>query len=307
MPLYKSAQFATPSEDQNLFVIMPAEEPEEEILEVEDDGPGDEDGMEELIVSDDDDEVGPSFEDMLGLGDGDSEPKSVELSFALPRLPGAEDHELIVSDDDEEETKEEKKDDKPKDWQDMPKKEFLSWFRSYLDKIPKHKGETIALERAQAYLKKCLDILSKSVQQDFDGEIDIAKADDARAEIENGMNRLEKELGKRRKKASEERASLTKEGQKAPAVGGIVVTVPIGISAIARACINAVISNGKDLNDTFQKLSTKYNLTDREKMETIQLLKDMNMPIRRDLNMLDDDEYGYGSENNFTYSPNYHA
>ena len=56
----------------------------------------------------------------------------------------------------EEKSKKDSKDDgkKSKDWQSLPKSEFLHWLRNYLDKIPKHKGETIALERAVSYLKR---------------------------------------------------------------------------------------------------------------------------------------------------------
>src|SRR6185436_9504048 len=91
---------------------------------------------------------------------------------------------------------------------------------------------------------------------------------------------------------------LVKEGQKAPAVGGIMGTVPLAVSAIARAWINASITNGKDIEHTFHRLAEKYKLNDREKMETIQLLKDMNMPIKTDLFPVDDkdEHYGYSSE-----------
>ena len=77
--------------------------------------------------------------------------------------------------------------------------------------------------------------------------------------MEDGIERLEKELNKRRKKADTNHG-MTKEGQKAMGVnsGGVMVTVPLIVSAIARACVNAVITNGKDLEDTFDKLAKKY-------------------------------------------------
>lgn len=300
MPLYKSAQnYAAVApissvEPEDLIVVMP--QAEDAMIE-------DLDDSDVVVMPEETQEI------MLDA------PQEMELSFKLPALPGADDQDIeVVSEDDdldEEGDEEEEKSSKSekeskKDWQSLPKGEFLSWFKEYLDKLPRHNGETLALERAFSYLKRGLDTLSKAVQSDYDGEIDISKADDARSHIEDGMSRLERELERRKKKAMADRG-MTKEAQQAPRIGGIMVTVPLAVSAIARACVNAVITNGKDLNDTFNKLAEKYSLTDREKMETIQLLKDMNMPIKRDLNTLDDNEYGYSSENNMTLAPNYYS
>lgn len=236
-----------------------------------------------------------------------------EISFSLPFLPGAPDEVVEVSGDDlQVENKDAKEDKKPEKEKNDGKispaaKDFLLWLQNYLQKIPKHKGETIALERAMSYLKKGLDHLSKAVQQDYEGEIDISKAEDARVEMESGIDRLDKELQKRRKKASKS-SDLTKEAQKAPAVGGVIITVPLIVSTIARACINSTVSGGKDIEDTFKKLSNKYKLSDREQIEVIQLIKDMNFPMKRDVFLVDDEEkYGYSSENNYNYVPNYRS
>lgn len=318
MPMYKQAQDYHNADDEQLLVVLPSEDTDNETVVSEYDEDDSDSNQDLEVQSEDmenDSEENNEHPHLEVLEDVLNQPHVVELSFSLPRLPGAEDEDLEVSEDDEEDVEEEKskkdsKDDgkKSKDWQSLPKSEFLHWLRNYLDKIPKHKGETIALERAVSYLKRGLEILSKSVQQDFDGEIDISKADDARSEMEDGIERLEKELNKRRKKADTNHG-MTKEGQKAMGVnsGGVMVTVPLIVSAIARACVNAVITNGKDLEDTFDKLAKKYKLTDREKMETIQLLKDMNMPFDRDLSLLDEKGYGYSSEDNINLAPNYHA
>lgn len=244
-------------------------------------------------------------------------PMGDEVEFKLSFLPGAPDEEVELKnelevekgDKDSEKSKEKSEAKSDKDWQSLPKKEFLKWFKEYLNKIPKHKGETIALERALSYLKRGLDILSKSVQQDFDGEIDISKAEDARFEVESGIDRLDGELQKRRKKAFKSSNEITKEAQKTPGVGGIIVTVPLLVSSIARTCINSTISGGKDLEHVFKRLAEKYKLSDREKLEVVQLLNDMNFPIRRDNGFMVDDkeEYGYSSENNYNHVPNYQA
>lgn len=241
---------------------------------------------------------------------------SVEVSFKLPILPGAPDelvemsepHLEVGEDDKKDEDNKDKSKASDKDYQAVAKKDFLGWYKNYLERIPKHKGETIALERAMSYLKRGLDILSKMVQQDFEGEIDIAHAEDARSETEAGIDRLQSELERRKKKAVHT-AEITKEAQKTPAVGGIIVTVPILISSIARACINSTVSGGKDIEHTFHKLAKKWNLTEREKLEVVQLLNDMNYPMRWDSGIMVDDKepYEYSSENNVNYVPNYQA
>lgn len=231
----------------------------------------------------------------------------IELSFKLPFFPGHEDptatsgDELEVTLDGDKET-DKKEDDKSKA-ADQPKD--LNWVKNYLNKIPKHKGETVGLERAKSYLNRGSNMLSKMVQDDHEGKIDISKAEDARIEIENGMERLEKELTRRKKKADKD-DSMTKKSS--TRVGGVLVTVPLIVSAIARACINATVSGGKDLEHTFDKLATKFKLSDREKVEVIQLLADMNFPFRRDLFLVDDkNPYGYSSEDNSTFPPNYYS
>ncbi len=289
MAMFKAAQFI----DSDLVVSLPTEAPKDEVILYDEK---------------------PSEEEVLDLH---SPKQEIEISFKLPLLPGAPDAVVELGSDDELEVDkdEDKKDkaeakDKDEDAKDplkMPKKEFLAWFRTYLDKIPKHKGETIALERAAAYLKRALDMLSKCVQQDFDGEIDIAKAEDARYEIENGIERLYKELDHRKKKAVSENG-LIKEAFKSASVGGIIITVPIFISRIARVCINGSVSNGKDIKDIFKRQAERWKLTDREQAEVAQLIIDMGYPPvlnDRGFGIDDKEPYKYNSENNFELAPNY--
>ncbi len=105
--------------------------------------------------------------------------------------------------------------------------------------------------------------------------------------LEDSIERLqdlESELEGKKKKKKKAAAGndLVKEGQKAPHVGGIIVTVPLLISRIARVCINGTVSAGHDIEDLFLRQAKMYNLTDREKAEVIQLIEDMNYPVRRD-------------------------
>jgi hypothetical protein len=234
-----------------------------------------------------------------------------EITFHLPFLPGADDLVEVLSDDLAVETnKEEDKKEKDKSKaSDQPKD--LNWAKQYIDNVPKHKGENLGLERSKSYLNRGLGMLSKMLQEDHEGKIDISKAEDARIVMENGIERLEKELAKRtqKKKASVEASGLTKEGQKIAGVGGIIVTVPLKISRIARVCINATISAGKDMEDMVSKQSSKWKLDDNEQADLIQLIQDMGYIVRRDRGFMVNDKNPYerSSENNFDFPPNYNA
>ena len=90
-------------------------------------------------------------------------------------------------------------------------------------------------------------------------------------------------------------------------MGSIVITVPLFISSIARSCINGMVSAGHDIEDIFKKLAKEYDLTKREKLELIQLLSDMNYPIRRDLGMPLDQEIDTASSDNVNWSQQFYA
>ena len=248
----------------------------------------------------------PSKEEVIEMHRPEQEQE--QLSFSLPFLPGCNDEMLEISGDDELE-EEEKKEEKDKSKvADQPKD--LNWIKDFMSKIPKHKGENLGLERAKSYLNKGLGHLSKMIQEDHNGTIDISNAESARIVMEDGIERLEKELNKRKNKKASKQSELTKEAQKAAGVGngGVLVTVPLIVSAIARACINGTVSGGKSIEDIFTRLAEKFKLTDREKVETIQLLADMNFPFRRDLFLVDDkDPYEYSSEKNVSFPANYQA
>jgi hypothetical protein len=283
MSMYKAAQIA-----EEIVVSLPIsvqKEPEDEVVFY--------------------DNV-PSADEVVEMHDPASAHQEPEITFKLPHFPGCDDDVVSLSDDAEEESdaKESKEKDKSKA-EDQSKD--LNWMKEYLNNIPKHKGETTGLERAKSYLNRGSNHLSKILQEDYDGKIDISKAEDARIEIENGIDRIEKELAKRKKKASKN-GDLTKEAS--THVGGIIVTVPILISRIARVCINGSISGGKDIEDLFNRQAKKWNLTEREKAEVVQLIQDMGFPVPRlDRGFMVDDKEKYDSTStdNYELPANYNA
>lgn len=239
-----------------------------------------------------------------------------DFSFTLPKVPGGADQEDIVEPavievEEPEEVVEVVSD--PWKWT-VPS--FLSWLQNKMTNVPKHSGrDTAGLERAVAYLEAIDREISKAVRMDLNNEIAIDAVEKARDELHKGIERLQERLdkvksskypGKKKKKADDESDSLVKEA-KATHVGGIVVTVPLLISSLARSCINGMVSAGHDIEDIFRKVSKEYDLSKREQLELIQLLSDMNYTVRRDLGMPLDQPIDTTSTDNVNWAANYPA
>lgn len=247
-----------------------------------------------------------------------------ELVFHLSSIPGAEDESEILVEPDEsdlevsepEEVEVEEKD--PWDWSSGGAKNFLQWLHSMMTNVPRHSGrDTTGLEKAIAYFEALDREITKAMRVDYHNEINSAKAEEARAQIEDGLERLVDRLErvrttkykrhqkKSRKKADNQSEMFVKEAQKHTHVGGIVVTVPLLISRIARTCINGMVSGGHDIERMFTKLSEKYDLTKREQAELLQLLADMGYPVRRDRGFDLDEDFDASSSDNFDFNANY--
>ena len=253
-------------------------------------------------------------EDVVLFQVGDEPPQ--RFSFELPPVPGGEYQdeieepaEIEVAEEDEIEIV-----DDPWSWQVGS---FLNWLSSRMSSVPQHSGrDSVGIERAMAYLEAIDREISKAVRSDINGEIDISAVEKARDELYKGLENLQSRLEKiqstkhpkrkrKGKKKAEEDSDMVKEAQKATHVGGIIVTVPLLISSIARTCVNSMVSAGKDIEDVFDKLAEKYDLTPREEMETMQLLADMGYHMRRPRGYKRDEEIDYTSTDNFDWQANY--
>jgi len=252
-----------------------------------------------------------------------------EVQFEIAELPGVDrlDPEMEKSlEVHEEEPKDESKaeDEKkskvaPKwDWQSKGATGFITWVQERLSDVPKHSGyDTSGVERALSYLQKLDNEISKAMRMDVDGELDANKVEEVRAKIDNGIEMLNaridkisksKKSGKKKKKAdADSETGLVKEAQKIPGISGIVVTVPLFISAIVRTCINGSVSGGHDIEDMFKKFDEKYKFDDKQKVECLQLFADMGYPIRRDRGYLPDEDSDPTSSDNFDWAANYQA
>lgn len=229
-------------------------------------------------------EVNEDLEDSV-----EHEPEKEELIFKLDMVPGAVTEDDLVLDEDEDEVVEEEEPDADDwNWERGGTGNFLNWLQKMFKSVPQHSGnDTTGIERALAYFQKLDAEISKAMRKDYKREIDAAKAEEARSEIVKGMSRLLERLEKlhskkfKKNKKSSEQTEFVKNAETST-VGRMVVNIPYLISNIARACIEATVQGGKDIEEVFAKLDKEYSLTKRERAQTVQLLKDMGYPMLLD-------------------------
>jgi hypothetical protein len=267
---------------------------------------------EDLIIED------PGFEELPEI-EVDQDSPTEELILTLDRIPGGLDQDEISEPEDlaVEEEEDVVVDDNP--WNCKEPKNLLSCLSKIMQSIPSHSGrDTAGIERAISYLERADKFISALIRMDIKNEVDIVRAEEARDEIRDGIARLEerheqvekakypKRKKNNKKASSDEDSILVKEAQKATSISGISINVSLFISTIARICINGMVSAGHDIEDMFDKLSKKYKLSDREKLELIQLLADMNYPVRRDRGFMLDEEIDT-TKDGFDWAANYPA
>jgi hypothetical protein len=295
MALYKSAQFIDFNEDHDHL--------------------GNKD---EIVLY----EEKPSKEDVIEMHSPEEDEGEIEVSFKLPPLPGSDaDMPLEVSTDEHEEPKGKKdKNDlqgqelEVKDpWKSPPAGEVLNWVRERFSQIPRHSGrETAGIERAISYLKRLNTEMSRAASGDYDGQIDIGQFEQARAEIYSAIERLEDakeklEATNYKRKKGDTLFDLVKEG-KQTAVGGIIITVPILISRIAKVLINGMVSGGHDIERMFDGQVKEWSLDKREQAELMELLDSMGYTMpRRDRGFARDHQMDYTSSDNYDFGANYSA
>ena len=232
----------------------------------------------------------------------DDKPSAGEVIFVLDEIPGAPGAQKIEIEPERVEVS----GDDPADvdlWKWEPKG-FLEWLQRMFDGVPVHSGyDTTGLEKAISYFETLDREITKAMRTDYKNEIDSAKAESAREQIENGLERLVERLEqvkktkfKRHVKKSKgwanasnlvttgdnDNQDLVKEAQKMVNITGITVTVPLLISRIARVCINGMVSAGHDIEDMYKRQVDEWKLDKREQAELAQLLSDMGYPMLQD-------------------------
>lgn len=97
-----------------------------------------------------------------------------------------------------------------------------------------------------------------------------------------------------------------KTAQKIYGVGsGVMITVPLLISRIARVCVNGTVSAGHDIEDLYNRQVEKWNLSEREQAEVQQLLFDMGYPLRQDRGFMPNDDLEVWDSDNMDWAANY--
>lgn len=238
-----------------------------------------------------------------------------ELLFTLPKVPGGDFQDEIEepAEIEVEEPQDVEISDDPRKWSVSG---FMSWLHNMMNNVPRHSGKDIAgCERAIAHLEYLKRECSRAARSDLNGELDIDTLEKARDSIHEGIEGLQDRIEKieatkrpvkKKKKAEYDEHGFIKEAGQ-PNITGVVITVPLLISSLARSCINGMVSAGHDIENIFTKLSKEYDLSKREKLELIQLLSDMNYPMRRDLGMPLDQPIDMTSSDNVNWAANYPA
>lgn len=202
------------------------------------------------------------------------------------------------------------------DWESRGAHGFIAWIKERIQDVPKHSGyDTSGIERAMSYMEKLDSEISKAMRLDLDAQLDANKIEEVRASIDEGIERLHDRLEKvratkgknKRKKKADGDTGLVKEAQKATNIAGIVITVPLIISRIARVIVNGMVSAGHDAEDLYKRQCDFYNLDRREKAELQQLLADMGVPIRQDRGADPDKDYDPTSADNYDWMAQWQA
>jgi len=256
----------------------------------------------------------PSIEvsDNIEVSD-DDEPD--EIIFILDDIPGAPNAQEIIIQDDDDNVEVQGEDPADVDlWKWQPSS-FLDWLKGMFKGVPSHSGyDTTGLEKAISYFEALDREITRAMRTDFKNEIDSAKAERAREQIEDGLERLVERLenikktkfkgrGKKSKSWAEETGIIKEAGT--ANITGITITVPLLISRIARVCINGMVSAGHDIEDMFEKQAQEYDLDKRERAELSQLLSDMGFPMLQDRGFPVGEPVEIWKNDNFDWSSNY--
>lgn len=204
--------------------------------------------------------------------------------------------------------------------------QFVSYLKDKLTKIPRHSGETVpGCERAKAFLKSLDSEISKAMRSDLDGVVDESEIDGLRKQIEDMVDRLDKQV---KKLSGTKRAALdvrlvseghcdvcevtapmwhdtisdklvcmscdgetvkqTDELEKTAGTPIINVYVSAFERAIVGTMINSKVSAGRHIEETYDKLKNKYNFTPREELAIQQLVSDYGYPVYKDRGLLNE-------------------
>jgi len=180
----------------------------------------------------------------------------------------------------------------------------LSRLRDRLDKVKDSKKSSKKKKKTAADLQPQIN---KVLERFADEDLQAYVADTTLPGEEWTAEKCIVQIANNGEEPGYEDSSLTKQAQKIMGVSGLVITVPILISRIARVCINGTISAGHDIEDLYKRQVDRWSLTDREQAEVQQLLFDMGYPLRQDRGFMPGDDLEVFDTDNMDWAANYRA
>lgn len=170
----------------------------------------------------------------------------------------------------------------------------------YPANIPAHDGRTTTgCEKAIVFLDRLNSQISRAIKDDADSILDLEKLEEIRGHIMRDVITLKDHLNNLKKKIKEEHSKkafsespkwvngsgdsvdIVKEAT-TPHNRGSVITITPFQRAITGMMINAHVSAGKPMDEVYQALKEKYDITDREELEIIQICMDSGFPFFKD-------------------------
>ncbi len=195
----------------------------------------------------------------------------------------------------------------PKNWEsDRSVDGFMNYIKdSYPHKIPKHDGKSmVGAERAVKWLTNLGKEISEAVRRDSDGVLNDEELEETRVKImkdilvlKEHIKKLDKNLKSQlKKKAGIDDALMdyaeeiefaynyenNKDLRKTAAHPKLQLFVTPFERAISGIIINSVVSGGKPLEEVYDFLKEKYELTEREELAVMQIIMDSGFPIFKD-------------------------
>lgn len=184
-------------------------------------------------------------------------------------------------------------------------KKFIDYINEiYPSKIPKHDGKTtLGCERAKSWLEKLDKEISVVIRKDQDGLLDINALENIRTNIMTDVAKLSKHINvlkNRFKEENKKKASVDENGipswtnasgdqveysslrKEAATPNKMVISVTPFERAISGIMINAHVSAGHSMEEVYDFLSKKYEITPREELAIMQVCMDSGFHIFKD-------------------------
>lgn len=180
--------------------------------------------------------------------------------------------------------------------------EGLSRLQARLDKVKDAKKSSKKRKKtAQDFGNEINNVINRWTDEDINSYVDDTSVSGETWNIEKALV----QIANGGEEPGFEGSLFIKEAQKIMGVSGVMITVPLLISRIARVCVNGTVSAGHDIEDIYQRQVKKYSLNEREQAEVRQLLADMGYAMREDRGFFPDDDLEVSDSDNMDWAANY--